>query len=195
MKNDNTVTSKKEKRSVDDFEHKMTFRLQQKDYIEYSLFEAMPEWEKNKNKAKLYTVIFTITGMIALVRGLLMEQGWLSDIYIAAGIVFLVFQGVNLFYTYKMFPKALEKAVTKEISGDDRLAKEMTLCFDPDKIVSFSGHAHQASFFKEDMMKRKNTENNIIILMRNGKSLVIPKREFEKADKTIQEVIQTVKQE
>lgn len=198
MKNEKNQGSKqvakKEKRSVHDFEHQITFRLDVEDYVEYSQFQAAPGWKKSKKKAWLYMAIFGISGIVLLIRGLSGERSWETDLYIVAGVIALFYQGFYFIYTFFMFPKALAKAVRKEFAADSRLAQKMTLCFDDDKIVSFSGTVHQSTFFKGDILSRCSTENHLILVMRNGKNVVIPKRVLDGADEVIRQMIYQVKE-
>lgn len=101
----------------------------------------------------------------------------------------MAYQVFNLIYTYLMFPKALERTVLKELEKDSRLLKEITLCFEPDKIISFSGGAHQATFFSEDIRKKQETDHNWILILRNGKNVVIPKRAVSQGDDQVQAIL------
>lgn len=182
---------KNEKKRVEDFPHQITFQLNKSDYIEYSRVQSKPQWELTKRKARFYLVIFSIISAALLARGYF-EEGRMAQLYIVAAILIFAYQIFNLYYSYKVFPKALTRSIEKELEKDPRLMKSITICFEPDKIISFSEGVHQASFFIEDIRKKEQTENNIILGLRNGKNLVIPKRETEKADNEIKNAIESL---
>lgn len=181
------------KTRAEDFPHRMTFQLTEEDYQEYSMLHAAPQWEKNKKKANLYAFVFTVLGGIALVRGFL-SQDRMREILLVVGVVLIAYQVFNLIYTYKVFPAALRRSVRREIAKDARMVRPTTLCFDEDKIVSFSGGAHQSSYFLEEVLGRSQTRSAWILAMKNGKNLVIPKRELERADQEIRRMVEEVRE-
>ena len=110
MKKEN-VQNTSEKRSVNDFEHRMTIQLTEQHYIDYAMAHSQDQIKKGRQRAILWAVLFTVVGCVAIYRGAFME-GWMSEIYLVAGGLMIVFQLFNLFYNFVMFPIALRLSVS-----------------------------------------------------------------------------------
>ena len=110
MKKEKTQ-SIKEKRSVTDFEHRMTVTLEPKHYINYAMTHSRDQIKKARKRAIFWAIFFFVLGAIALFKGASME-GSMADIYLVAGILMIVYQLFNLFYHFVMFPVA-PKSTTK----------------------------------------------------------------------------------
>lgn len=180
---------KQEKQTLSDFPHQLTFQLTKEDFIEYGTETSQPQLEKTRQRAWLFALIFGVVGTAFLVKGFL-GTGRMSQLFTVAGVVLIAYQAFNLVYNYFVFPAALKKSVAKEVEKDPRLTQAMTLCFDEEKIVSFCGGKHQVTFFIKDIVKRKSTALCLVLVLKNGKQLVIPKRELEKADSATRTLIE-----
>ena len=85
----------KEKRSVTDFEHRMTVTLEPKHYINYAMTHSRDQIKKARKRAIFWAIFFFVLGAIALFKGASME-GSMADIYLVAGILMIVYQLFNL---------------------------------------------------------------------------------------------------
>ena len=85
MKKEN-VQNTSEKRSVNDFEHRMTIQLTEQHYIDYAMAHSQDQIKKGRQRAILWAVLFTVVGCVAIYRGAFME-GWMSEIYLVAGVL------------------------------------------------------------------------------------------------------------
>ena len=106
-----------EKRSVEDFEHRMTVQLEEQHYIDYAMAHSQDQMKDGRKRAVLWAVLFVILGVIALFRGASTQGRW-SDVYLTAGILMIVFQVFNLIYHFIMYPIALKNSVLKELKKD-----------------------------------------------------------------------------
>ena len=84
----------------------MTIQLTEQHYIDYAMAHSQDQIKKGRQRAILWAVLFTVVGCVAIYRGAFME-GWMSEIYLVAGVLMIVFQLFNLFYNFVMFPIAL----------------------------------------------------------------------------------------
>ena len=147
MKNEKSQT-KQEKRSLEDFEHRITVQLKENHYIDYALSHSKEQIQKEKKRAVLWAVLFTVLGLIALYKGSVSGSKW-SDIYLTMGVLFIVFQIFNLFYNFVMFPIALKRSILKELKKDPSLLAPMEYAFEPDKIVCFLEGKHRNTILTE----------------------------------------------
>ena len=85
----------KEKRSVTNFEHRMTVTLEPKHYINYAMTHSRDQIKKARKRAIFWAIFFFVLGAIALFKGASME-GSMADIYLVAGILMIVYQLFNL---------------------------------------------------------------------------------------------------
>ena len=84
-----------QKQSVNDFAHRLTIQLTEQHYVDYAMTHSQDQIQKGRKRAILWAVLFTILGLVAIYKGTFTE-GWLSDIYLIAGILMIVFQIFNL---------------------------------------------------------------------------------------------------
>ena len=175
MKKEN-VQNTSEKRSVNDFEHRMTIQLTEQHYIDYAMAHSQDQIKKGRQRAILWAVLFTVVGCVAIYRGAFME-GWMSEIYLVAGVLMIVFQLFNLFYNFVMFPIALRHSVSKELKKDTSLLEPMEYAFEPDKIVCFL------------IFEVKKNDQTLVLKIKNGKRIIIPKTALEQADPVIREQV------
>ena len=89
-----------QKQSVNDFAHRLTIQLTEQHYVDYAMTHSQDQIQKGRKRAILWAVLFTILGLVAIYKGTFTE-GWLSDIYLIAGILMIVFQIFNLFYNFR----------------------------------------------------------------------------------------------
>lgn len=112
--------------------------------------------KKGRQRAILWAVLFTVVGCVAIYRGAFME-GWMSEIYLVAGVLMIVFQLFNLFYNFVMFPIALRHSVSKELKKDTSLLEPMEYAFEPDKIVCFLNGRHRSTTLCSEIFEVEKT--------------------------------------
>ena len=179
-----------EKRQLSDFEHRMTIQLKEDYYVDYALSHSKEQIRHNRQKAILWTVLFFVLGCIAIYKGTMTEEQW-SDIYLIAGVVMIVFQLFNLFYNFVMFPVALKRSVLKELKKDPSLLMPMEYAFEPDKIVCFLNGKHRSSVLVDEISGLEETAQTVIIEVKDGRRIIVPKDLLEKAEPVIQKQIQS----
>ena len=135
-------------------------------------------------------MLFFVLGCIAIYKGTMTEEQW-SDIYLIAGVVMIVFQLFNLFYNFVMFPVALKRSVLKELKKDPSLLMPMEYAFEPDKIVCFLNGKHRSSVLVDDISGLEETAQTVIIEVKDGRRIIVPKDLLEKAEPVIQKQIQS----
>lgn len=187
-KEKNTKTT--EKRSVEDFEHRMTVQLEEQHYIDYAMAHSQDQIKDGRKRAVLWAVLFAILGVIALFRGASTQGRW-SDVYLTAGILMIVFQVFNLIYHFVMYPIALKNSVLKELKKDPSLTEPMVYAFEPDKLVCFLNGKHRSTVLTEDISGVENTEKTVIIEVKNGRRIIIPRQTLEQADEVIRSQVQS----
>ena len=190
MKKEKTQ-SIKEKRSVTDFEHRMTVTLEPKHDINYAMTHSRDQIKKARKRAIFWAIFFFVLGAIALFKGASME-GSMADIYLVAGILMIVYQLFNLFYHFVMFPVALKRSVSKELKKDPSLLSPMEYAFEPDKIVCFLDGKHRNSVLMEDILGVEDLEDTLIIQIKGGKRMIFPQNTLEQADPVIQKQIKSL---
>ena len=121
--------------------------------------------QKGRKRAILWAVLFTILGLVAFYKG---TEGWLSDIYLIAGILMIVFQIFNLFYNFVMFPIALKRSVLRELKKDPSLLEPMEYAFEPDKLVCFLNGRHRSSILTQDIVGAERIGKSIILKLKAG---------------------------
>ena len=126
MKKEKTQ-SIKEKRSVTDFEHRMTVTLEPKHYINYAMTHSRDQIKKARKRAIFWAIFFFVLGAIALFKGASME-GSMADIYLVAGILMIVIS-FSTCLSFVMFPVALKRSVSKELKKRSKLAFSNGICF------------------------------------------------------------------
>ena len=136
----------KEKRSVTDFEHRMTVTLEPKHYINYAMTHSRDQIKKARKRAIFWAIFFFVLGAIALFKGASME-GSMADIYLVAGILMIVYQLFNLFYHFVMFPVALKRSVSKELKKDPRAKREKAEKEEIRVLLSRPGRCDNAAVF------------------------------------------------
>ena len=161
MKKEKTQ-SIKEKRSVTDFEHRMTVTLEPKHYINYAMTHSRDQIKKARKRAIFWAIFFFVLGAIALFKGASME-GSMADIYLVAGILMIVYQLTPMEYA-----------------------------FEPDKIVCFLDGKHRNSVLMEDILGVEDLEDTLIIQIKGGKRMIFPKNTLEQADPVIQKQIKSL---
>lgn len=179
-----------EKRSMEDFEHRMTVQLEEQHYVDYAMAHSQDQIKNGRKRAVLWAVLFVILGVIALFRGASMEGRW-ADVYLTAGILLIVFQAFNLVYHFIMFPIALKNSVLKELKKDPSLTAPMVYAFEPDKLVCFLDGKHRSTVLTEDIAGVENTEKTVIIEVKNGRRIIIPCQTLEQADEVIRNQVQS----
>ena len=187
MKKEN-VQNTSEKRSVNDFEHRMTIQLTEQHYIDYAMAHSQDQIKKGRQRAILWAVLFTVVGCVAIYRGAFME-GWMSEIYLVAGVLMNVFQLFNLFYNFVMFPIALRHSVSKELKKDTSLLEPMEYAFEPDKIVCFLNGRHRSTTLCSEIFEVEKNDQTLVLKIKNGKRIIIPKTALEQADPVIREQV------
>ena len=182
------VQNTSEKRSVNDFEHRMTIQLTEQHYIDYAMAHSQDQIKKGRQRAILWAVLFTVVGCVAIYRGAFME-GWMSEIYLVAGVLMIVFQLFNLFYNFVMFPIALRHSVSKELKKDTSLLEPMEYAFEPDKIVCFLNGRHRSTTLCSEIFEVEKNDQTLVLKIKNGKRIIIPKTALEQADPVIREQV------
>lgn len=190
MKKEN-VQNRSEKRSVNDFEHRMTIQLTERHYIDYAMAHSQDQIKKGRQRAILWAVLFTVLGCVAIYRGAFMD-GWMSEIYLVAGVVMIIFQVFNLFYNFVMFPIALKNSVVKELKKDPSLLEPMEYAFEPDKIVCFLNGKHRSTTMVSEIFEVEQNGDVLVLKIKNGKRIILPKAALQQADPVIREQVQAL---
>lgn len=193
MKNEKSQT-KQEKRSLEDFEHRITVQLKENHYIDYALSHSKEQIQKGKKRAVLWAVLFTVLGLIALYKGSVSGSKW-SDIYLTMGVLFIVFQIFNLFYNFVMFPIALKRSILKELKKDPSLLAPMEYAFKPDKIVCFLESKHRNTILTEDISGVEETQDTMILQIKSGRRVIFPKETLRGADPVIVQQIDSLRKQ
>lgn len=187
MKNEKTQNTT-EKRSVLDFEHRLKVQLTEQHYIDYALTHSEDRIQTGKKRAIFWAILFTVLGVIALYKGSITEGRW-SDVYLAAGVLMIMFQVFNLLYNFVMFKIALKHSILKELKKDPSLLEPMEYAFEDDKIVCFLDGKHRSSTLIKNISGIEKTKNTIIIEIKNGKRIIVPQESYEQADSFIKKQI------
>ena len=193
MKNEKSQT-KQEKRSLEDFEHRITVQLKENHYIDYALSHSKEQIQKGKKRAVLWAVLFTVLGLIALYKGSVSGSKW-SDIYLTMGVLFIVFPIFNLFYNFVMFPIALKRSILKELKKDPSLLAPMEYAFEPDKIVCFLEGKHRNTILTEDISGVEETQDTMILQIKSGRRVIFPKETLRGADPVIVQQIDSLRKQ
>ena len=191
MKNEKNQNST-EKRSVNDFEHKIKVTLTPQHYIDYAVSHSEDQIKKGKQRAILWAVLFVILGGIALFKSTT-TSGRVSDVYLAAGILMICFQVFNLFYNFVMFKIALKHSIVKELKKDPSLLEPMEYAFEPEKIVCFLHGKHRSTVLTKNISGIEESNGTIIIEVVNGKRIIIPMEAYNQADDVVKTQIQSFK--
>lgn len=178
------IQTQKEKRSVGDFEHRMTVALEPEHYIGYAMAHSQDQIKNGRKRAVFWAVLFGILGVVALFKGAGME-GMMADIYLVAGILLIVYQVFNLFYNFVMFPIALKRSVQKELKKDPSLLAPMEYAFEQDKVVCFLNGKHRSSVLMTDISGVERLDDMVILEIRGGKRMIFPAPALEQADSFI----------
>lgn len=187
MKNEKTQNTT-EKRSVLDFEHRLKVQLTEQHYIDYALTHSEDRIQTGKKRAIFWAILFTVLGVIALYKGSITEGRW-SDVYLAAGILMIMFQVFNLLYNFVMFKIALKHSILKELKKDPSLLEPMEYAFEDDKIVCFLDGKHRSSTLIKNISGIEKAKNTIIIEIKNGKRIIVPQESYDQADSFIKKQI------
>ena len=186
------VQNTSEKRSVNDFEHRMTIQLTEQHYIDYAMAHSQDQIKKGRQRAILSAVLIAIISFF-LVWALLGLEHW--GLYVAilsglvAGVLMIVFQLFNLFYNFVMFPIALRHSVSKELKKDTSLLEPMEYAFEPDKIVCFLNGRHRSTTLCSEIFEVEKNDQTLVLKIKNGKRIIIPKTALEQADPVIREQV------
>ena len=113
----------------------------------------------------------------------------MSEIYLVAGVLMIVFQLFNLFYNFVMFPIALRHSVSKELKKDTSLLEPMEYAFEPDKIVCFLNGRHRSTTLCSEIFEVEKDDQTLVLKIKNGKRIIIPKAALEHADPVIREQV------
>ena len=171
-----------QKQSINDFAHRLTIQLTEQHYVDYAMTHSQDQIQKGRKRAVLWAVLFTILGLIAIYKGTFTE-GWLSDIYLIAGILMIVFQIFNLFYNFIMFPIALKRSVLRELKKDPSLLAPM------EKLVCFLNGRHRSSILTQDIAGTERIGSAVILHVKDGRRVIIPDEALKQADSVIREQI------
>lgn len=175
-----------QKQSLNDFAHRLTIQLTEQHYVDYAMTHSQDQIQKGRKRAVLWAVLFTLLGLIAIYKGTFTE-GWLSDIYLIAGILMIVFQIFNLFYNFIMFPIALKRSVLRELKKDPSLLEPMEYAFEPDKLVCFLNGKHRSSILTQDITGAERIGSALVLQVKDGRRVIIPEQALAQADEVIRE--------
>lgn len=173
-----------QKQSINDFAHRLTIQLTEQHYVDYAMTHSQDQIQKGRKRAVLWAVLFTILGLIAIYKGTFTE-GWLSDIYLIAGILMIVFQIFNLFYNFIMFPIALKRSVLRELKKAPSLLSPMEYAFEPEKLVCFLNGRHRSSILTQDIAGTERIGSAVILHVKDGRRVIIPDEALKQADSVI----------
>lgn len=136
-----------QKQSVNDFAHRLTIQLTEQHYVDYAMTHSQDQIQKGRKRAILWAVLFTILGLVAIYKGTFTE-GWLSDIYLIAGILMIVFQIFNLFYNFCHVSYCCSNcSVLRELKKDPSLLEPMEYAFETGPSWSAFSTADTAARF------------------------------------------------
>lgn len=189
-----TVKQEPAKLSVEDFSLKMNCQVTLEEYQNYALWTSEETRKTVKKRTMISSAIFFIAGVIIMFRG--MNSTWTYHDWITIlGVLFMVYGVLDLFYQFMLFPSVLKRQMAKEFAKDSRLNREMTFCFADDRMISFYKGAHQGTFFFDEVLKRQENEQLLLLTLRNSKIIVLPKRVIAAAKPEIQHILATLGKE
>lgn len=176
------------KLTVDDFNLKMNCQVTLEEFQEYALWGSEDAQKVAKKKSAISALFLSLAGAFLIYRGLTMNwvyHDWLTII----GVILIAYSLMDLFYQFVLFRAILKRSIVKQFNGDERLGRNMTFCFEDDRMVSFYNGNHQGTFFYDEVVKKQESQNIIMLTLKNGKVMVFPKRIIAQADSKIQKII------
>lgn len=178
--------------TVDDFANRMKCSVQLEEYVEYALIHAKPHQEKAQKKTLLLSAVLTACSVLVGYQS--QTKNWeYGELWLVFAILVFAYAMFDLFYQFVMFRSLLKKSVAKEFKKDPRLSRTMDFCFAKDKMVSFYNGKHQGTFFYDEVIRKEVTPSMVILFLKNGKNILLPKRDLEQANSFIQETIANLK--
>ncbi len=189
-----TVKQEPVKLSEADFSLKMNCRVTLEEYQNYAIWTSEDTRKTVKKRTMISSAAFFIAGVIIMFRG--MNSTWTYHDWITIlGVLLMVYGVLDLFYQFMLFPSVLKRQMAKEFAKDSRLNREMTFCFADDRMVSFYNGAHQGTFFFDEVLKRQENDQLLLLSLKNGKIIVLPKRVIAQAAPEIQHILATLGKE
>ena len=189
-----TVKQEPVKLSEADFSLKMNCQVTLEEYQNYAIWTSEDTRKTVKKRTMISSAIFFIAGVIIMFRG--MNSTWTYHDWITIlGVLFMVYGVLDLFYQFMLFPSVLKRQMAKEFAKDNRLNREMTFCFAEDRMISFYKGAHQGTFFFDEVSKRQENDNLLLLTLKHGKIIVLPKRVIAQAAPDIQHILATLGKE
>ena len=176
------------KLSASDFPLQMDCQVTLEEYQAYALWTSEETRKTVKKRTLISSAILFVAGVIVMFRG--MNSTWVYHDWITIlGVLAMVYGVLDLFYQFVMFPSVLKKQMAKEFAKDSRLNREMTFCFAEDRMISFYKGAHQGTFFFDEVVKRQENEQLLLLSLKNGKIIVLPKRVIAAAAPEVQKIL------
>lgn len=174
--------------TVHDFPLQMNCQVTLEEYKKYALWAGQKDRGKTKKRCVIQSAVLLAAGAAIVYQGFLKQWAY-HDILTVLGILLIGYAIFDVVLEFLLFPVLLGRNVAKEFHKDARLGREMTFCFAEDRMVSFYNETHQGTFYYDDVIKKEEIDQLILISLKNGKTMVFPKRVIEKADPKIQSII------
>lgn len=188
------IASMKEQKlfTVDDFENRMKCTVNLEEYVEYALIHSKHHQKKAQKKALVLSALLAVCSVLVGYQS--QTQGWeYKDLWLVFAILVFTYAMFDLFYQFIMFSHLLKKSITKEFKKDSRLSRTMDFCFTDEKMVSFYEGKHQGTFFYDEVTQKEITPSMVILFLKNGKNILLPKRDLEQANQYIRTTVENLK--
>lgn len=173
---------------MEDFPLQMNCQVSLEEYQDYAVWSSEEERKTVRTRTIATSIIFLISGALIIYRGLHSDWSY-SDLLTVLGVLLMGYGVLDVFYQFFLFKTALKKHIAKEYKKEERYRREVTFCFAEDKIISFWKGQHQATYYYDEVLKRKENDKLLLLTMKNGKVLVFPQRAIKGAGAEIQNII------
>jgi len=173
---------------AEDFSLQMPCQVSVEEYQNYAVWSSEEERKTVRTRTIATSIIFLISGALIIYRGL--HSTWTySDLLTILGVLLIGYGVLDVFYQFFLFKSVLKKHIAKEYKKEERYSREVTFCFAEDKVVSFWKGQHQATYYYDEVLTRKENEQLLLLTLKSGKILVWPQRVIKAASPEIQEII------
>lgn len=151
---------------------RLSYRLDEKDFLEFNLYTASKSESFNKKMNRGMIMLIVIIILLGVYLAIEKHFEWLA--YPAALIV------VVIFFYKKYYKWRLKKSYQKYIrtNHSTQIAKEEILELKP-KSVYVKNQLGEGSIGYKDVMHLTEIKNHMMLLLRSGTSIVVPKKEIE----------------
>lgn len=173
---------------VEDFPLQMNCQVSLEEYQNYAVWSSEEERKTVRTRTIATSIIFLISGALIIYRGL--HSTWTySDLLTVLGVLLMGYGLLDVFYQFFLFQTVLKRHIAKEYKKEERYSREVTFCFAEDKVISFWKGQHQATYYYDEVLSRKENEQLLLLTLKSGKILVWPQRVIQSAAPEIQDII------